>query len=88
MTFPFSGDCHVGQTVHWGDIATQFLDLMGSSTVTLTQVKRKASDKLAHILSACLNILEFYINDESETSSKSDFSITQEYVIRAMNELD
>ena len=78
----------MGQTVHWGDIATQFLDLMGSSAVTLSQVKRRASDKLGHILNACLNIIEFYINDENETSSQSDFSKTQEYVISAMNELE
>ena len=78
----------MGQTVHWGDIATQFLDLMGSSVVTLSQVKRRASDKLGHILNACLNIIEFYINDENETSSQSDFSKTQEYVISAMNELE
>jgi len=83
-----AGDCHVGQTVHWRDIATQFLDLMGSSEVTLSQVKRRASDKLGHILNACLNIIEFYINDENETSSQSDFSKTQEYVISAMNELE
>ena len=78
----------MGQTVHWRDIDTQFLDLLGSSVVTLSQMKRRASDKLGHILNACLNIIEFYINDENETSSQSEFSKTQEYVITAMNELD
>ena len=84
----FLGDCHVGHTVHWSDIATQFLDLMGSDTVSLSWMKQRASDNLAHILSACLNIFEFYIKDELETSSQSSFTLTQEYVITQMNQLD
>ena len=61
---------------------------MGSDTVSLSWMKQRASDHLAHILSACLNIFEFYIKDELEISSQSSFTLTQEYVITQMNQLD
>ena len=49
-------------------------------------VKKKSSDKLAHLLNAFLNIFEFYSNDENDVSIKSDLTLVKEFVMRAMQE--
>ena len=50
-------------------------------------LKSHASDKLAHLLEACLDIVKFYQNDENETSTQSDISLVFQYVEQAIDEL-
>ena len=82
----FAGDCLVHQVVAWVDLRTQLLDLLTPGPWTLMNVKKKSSDKLAHLLNAFLNIFEFYSNDENDVSIKSDLTLVKEFVMRAMQE--
>ena len=81
-------ECEISAPVRWADIRTQLMDLLGQAPWNLMTLKKHASDKLAHLLNAFLNILYFYCMDEEEQSTRSEFTNVQNYVLRMSNEMD
>ena len=72
----------------WEDLTSQLLDLLGSSHLSLTTLKRNASAKLEHLLSAAIKVLTFFANDENDVTIKSDFNNVQKYVVKSLSQLD
>ena len=51
-------------------------------------MKKKRSDKLAHLLDVFINIIEFTLNDEDDVSHRSEYTEVQKYVIKMLHEID
>ena len=72
----------------WEDLTSQLLDLLGSTQLSLGTMKRNASAKLEHLLSAAIKVLTFFANDENDVTIKSDFNNVQKYVVKSLSQLD
>ena len=83
-----TSDLVISCPVHWEDLRSQLVDLLGHTHLSLTTLKRKASDKLEHLLSAFLKVLAFISNDENEVSTKSELNNIQKYIVRSLNQLE
>ena len=65
--------------VEWEDLTSQ---------LSLQTLKRNASAKLEHLLSAAIKVLTFFANDENDLTIKSDFNNVQKYVVRSLSQMD
>ena len=65
--------------VEWEDLTSQ---------LSLQTLKRNASAKLEHLLSAATKVLTFFANDENDLTIKSDFNNVQKYVVRSLSQMD
>ena len=74
--------------MEWEDLTSQLVDLLGSTELSLQTLKRNASAKLEHLLSAAIKVLTFFANDENDVTIKSDFTNVQKYVVKSLSQLD
>ena len=74
--------------MEWEDLTSQLVDLLGSTKLSLQTLKRNASAKLEHLLSAAIKVLTFFANDENDVTIKSDFTNVQKYVVKSLSQLD
>lgn len=74
--------------MEWEDLTSQLVDLLGSTQLSLQTLKRNASAKLEHLLSAAIKVLTFFANDENDVTIKSDFTNVQKYVVKSLSQLD
>ena len=74
--------------MEWEDLTSQLVDLLGSTQLSLQTLKRNASAKLEHLLSAATKVLTFFANDENDLTIKSDFNNVQKYVLRSLSQID
>lgn len=74
--------------MEWEDLTSQLVDLLGSTQLSLQTLKRNASAKLEHLLSAATKVLTFFANDENDLTIKSDFNNVQKYVLRSLSQMD
>ena len=74
--------------MEWEDLTSQLVDLLGSTQLSLQTLKRNASAKLEHLLSAATKVLTFFANDENDLTIKSDFNNVQKYVVRSLSQMD
>ena len=81
-------DLYISCPVHWEDLRSQLVDLLGHTHLSLTTLKRKASDQLEHLLSAFLKVLAFISNDENEVSTKSELNNIQMYMVRSLSQME
>ena len=65
--------------MEWEDLTSQ---------LSLQTLKRNASAKLEHLLSAAIKVLTFFANDENDLTIKSDFNNVQKYVLRSLSQMD
>ena len=84
----FSENLYFGSPVEWEDLTSQLVDLLGSTQLSLQTLKRNASAKLEHLLSAAIKVLTFFANDENELSLRSEFNNVQKYVVRSLSQMD
>ena len=61
---------------------------MEAESWSLMTMKKKRSDKLAHLLDVFINIIEFTLNDEDDVSHRSEYTEVQKYVIKMLHEID
>ena len=61
---------------------------MGATELSLMTLKRNASVKLEHLLSAFIKVVAFFTNDENEVSTSSELNNLQKYVVEYLKQTD
>ena len=74
--------------MEWEDLTSQLVDLLGTTQFSLQILKRNASSKLEHLLSAAINVWTFLANDENEITIRSEFNNVQKYVVKSLSQMD
>ena len=74
--------------MEWEDLTSQLVDLLGTTQFSLQTLKRNASSKLEHLLSAAIKVWTFLANDESEITIRSKYNNVQKYVLKSLNQMD
>ena len=74
--------------MEWEDLTSQLVDLLGSTQFSLQTLKRNASSKLEHLLSAAIKVWTFLANDENEITTRSEFNNVQKYIVKSLSQMD